>query len=420
MSSRSLRPTVGGGPLLGAPRPGAFLRALLTKYRPRYWRRWLRQLTRQGEVLLPLPVDPVKPDLFLPHAPIAVGDRVSPLPTDLGLLDDLAYEWQGQRKTVADFLDSTETDVVLFVHNGTVVGQWCANGWSVDRPHQGWSTTKSFVSSAVGRAFDQGLIDLDDPIERHIPALIGTAWAGTTIRNILLMRSGVYWDEHTEKLTDNTQVLQWRDHIVDNATRGRRGKTRNDFLASLPRVMPQGQQFVYNSAGTQVLAWMVESVYDEPLADVLARQLWQPMGMEAPANIVTDRTGAALGSQGLYAVPRDFARLGELFRRSGVTAAGERVLSAEWVRLATTGMLPARDADDTADVGYGFQWWSGATPDGFQANGFLGQFITVSPDAELTGVRLAHTLQLTRRLQFGGQGKAEWQTLFRAVVDRVG
>ncbi|MFT4044858.1 MAG: serine hydrolase, partial [Gordonia sp. (in: high G+C Gram-positive bacteria)] len=165
-----------------------------------------------------------------------------------------------------------------------------------------------------------------------------------------------------------------------------------------------------------VLAWLVESVYDEPLADVLSRQLWQPMGMEAPANIVTDRTGAALGSQGLYAVPRDFARLGELFRRGGITADGERVLSEEWVRLATTGMLPARDADDTVDVGYGFQWWSGATPDGFQANGFLGQFITVSPDARLTGVRLAHTLQLTRRLRFGGQGKAEWQTLFRAVA----
>ncbi|MFT4200477.1 serine hydrolase domain-containing protein [Gordonia sp. (in: high G+C Gram-positive bacteria)] len=419
MSSRSLRATVQGGSLLGAPRFGAFLRALLTKYRPRYWGRWLRQLTRYDAVLLPLPVDPVKPDLFLPHAPIAVGDRTSPLPTETGALADLGYEWQGQRKSVTDFLDSTETDVVLFVHDGAVVGQWFANGWSADRPHQGWSTTKSFVSSAVGRAFDQGLIGLDDPIERHLPALTDTAWAGTTIRNILLMRSGVYWDEHTEKLGENTQVRQWRDHIVDNITGGRRGRTRNEFLAALPRVAPQGQRFTYNSANTQVLAWLLETVYDEPFNVVLSRQLWQPMGMEAPANIVTDRTGAALGSQGLYATPRDFARLGELLRRGGMTADGERVLSDEWVRLATTGMLPARDADDTHDVGYGFQWWSGATPDGFQANGFLGQFITVDPQARLTGVRLAHTLQLTRRLRFAGQGKAEWQTLFRAAADSL-
>ncbi|QVI23973.1 serine hydrolase [Nocardia tengchongensis] len=150
------------------------------------------------------------------------------------------------------------------------------------------------------------------------------------------------------------------------------------------------------------------------------QQLWQPAGMEASADIMTDRVGAAVASEELFARPRDFVRLGELMRNGGRTPDGRRIVSEQWIAAATTGMKPASDAGDDTVGGYGFQWWSGATPDGFQANGFQGQYITVAPSACVTGVRLAHTLQLSTDLKFAGQGNDEWHALYRAVLARLG
>lgn len=413
---------VQGGKLLGLPPlPELAAGAAATYASPDYWANYVREVVSNNTILLPLPVDVVKPDLVLPHAPVAAGGYVSALPEAPAELGSVTYEWAGATKTVADFVRDSGTDAIEFVHNGVLVGEYFANGWSAGTAHNGWSTTKSFVSTLVGIAIDQGRVrSVADPIEVYVPELSGTAWQGVTIENLLRMRSGVHWDEHTEELGENTQVLQWIDLALDYYTDGQAGQTRNEFLKSLPRVEPQGTRFNYNSANTQVLAWLVESVYHQPFHQVLSEQLWQPAGMAAGADIMTDRTGAAIASQALFAQPRDFARLGELLRNGGRTPEGRQVVSAGWVAAATTGMLPAKDAGDTEVGGYGYQWWNGATPDGFQANGFQGQFITVSPAACLTGVRLAHTLQLSTELEFGGQGKAEWHAVYRAVLDRLG
>ncbi|MEU6587381.1 serine hydrolase, partial [Nocardia sp. NPDC046763] len=160
--------------------------------------------------------------------------------------------------------------------------------------------------------------------------------------------------------------------------------------------------------------------YGQPFNEILAQQLWQPAGMEASADIMTDRTGSAVASEELFARPRDFARFGELMRNGGSTPDGRRIVSGEWVTAATATLLPATDAGDTEPGGYGYQWWSGATPDGFQANGFQGQYITVSPAGCLTGVRLAHTVQFNGEGDFAGQGNAEWHALYRAVLQELG
>ncbi|MFF0636153.1 serine hydrolase domain-containing protein [Nocardia sp. NPDC004151] len=410
-----------GGRLLGVPPlPDVIAGSAASLSSPEFWSNYVREIVVDNKVLLPIPIDVVKPDVALPHAPIAAGTAAALPPAPVDLLG-VTYEWAGGTKTVADFLNDSGTDVIVFAHNGSLVAQYFANGWSGDTAHQAWSTTKSFVSTLVGIAVDQHLIaSLDDPIERYIPELTGTAWQGATVRNLLEMRSGIRWDEHTEDLSQNTQVTQWIDMSLDYYTEGGSGKTRDEFLKSLPADRAPGVAFNYSSADTQVLAWMLESVYHQPFNQVLSEQLWRPVGMEAPADIMTDRTGAAIASEALFARPRDFVRLGELMRNGGRTPEGRQVVSPQWVTAATTGMKPASDAGDAAVGGYGFQWWSGATPDGFQANGFQGQYVTVAPSDCVTGVRLAHTLQLSTDGEFAGQGNDEWHALYRAVLARLG
>ncbi|MFE2999574.1 serine hydrolase [Nocardia sp. NPDC059246] len=75
---------------------------------------------------------------------------------------------------------------------------------------------------------------------------------------------------------------------IRTSRNARRRLLRHEFLKSLPGVEPQGVHFNYNSANTQVLAWLLEKVYDQPFNEILSQQLWQPAGMEAcPAGCLT-------------------------------------------------------------------------------------------------------------------------------------
>lgn len=387
---------------------------------PEYWFNWVHEALDHNKWLLPLPTDVVKPDVVLPHSEVDKGSYVSAMPEDNQNLGSVTYSWEGRTKTVSDFLRDSESDELLFMKNGTVEGEFFANGWTQNDAHQGWSTTKSFVSTLVGEALAQGRISsLDDPIDKYVPELANTAWKGTTIRNLLTMRSGIKWDEEAENLSDNTQFTEWIDLALDYYTNGKLGQTRNEYISSLPRVAPQGTEFNYNSANPQILAWMLEKLYGQKFNTILSQQLWQPLGMQKAGSIMVDRQGDAIASEELFATDRDFARLGELWRNGGRTSRGHQLLSQAYITAATTSMQPAKDTGDTKMGGYGYLWWSGATTDGYQADGFQGNYITVAPSAGMTGVRLAHTIQFDNKLQVDGMGNQEWHAVYNAVLAKL-
>ena len=201
------------------------------------------------------------------------------------------------------------------------------------------------------------------------------------------MESGVHWDEGTPVLVVNTQVEQWVQLGLDLFSEGNLGQTRNAFLASLPNVYEQGTEFRYNSGNTQVLAWLTEVLYDAEYNEVLSELLWAPMGTQAPAVMTSDRVGDVVASHGLFGLPYDFARFGELLRNGGVTPEGHRILSTEWVDAMTT-------MTEVSGGAYGLQTWSarGVADNAYTASGFQGQKITVAPSSCFTGVRLSHAL----------------------------
>lgn len=425
-AAQQMAPVDPNEPVFAAPAPAdlALGRADVVMD-PAYWFNIVAELADNGAAWLPTPIDLVRPEMYLPTARVDNGATVSPLPSAPRDLLDTTYEWNGRTKTLKEFLTTTETDAVLFVHNGEIVAEHYANGWSADVRHQPWSVTKSFVSALIGIAVDEGRVaSVQQPITAYIPELVGTAWDGVTIQNLLEMESGVHWDEGTPVLAQNTQVQQWIEMALDHHTGGAAGMTRNEFLKSLPKVYEQGTRFSYNSGNTQVLAWLLETVYGQPFNKIISAKLWKPAHMAGDAYVMTDRVGDAVASQGLYARSHDFARFGELFRHGGRTPGGAQVVPEAWVTESTT-------MNSVSGGQYGYQWWVGARPGGYTASGFEGQKITVQPDQCVTGVRLAHQLGADVR---GGDdpfspgayrfevemGGAEWFAVFRAVADRLG
>lgn len=393
---------------------------------PDYWTSYVYDAAVNGHVNLPYPADPVKPEAYLPNVRVADGRYVSTLPVKRRNLANITYGWNGGRKTIKQFIRTTRTDGIVLVRRGRVVGEWYANGYSPAQRHQPWSVTKTFVAAVVGVALDEGRIrSLQDPIHRYLPRLRGTAWDGVTIENLLQMESGVHWDEGTPVLALNTQVQQWVELALDLYTGGTAGKTRNDFLASLPASYEQGTKFSYNSGNTQVLAWLTEKLYRADFNKVLSDKLWKPMGAGGDAVMTADRVGGVVASHGLFARPRDFARFGELLRNGGRTPEGRRVLSRSWVKAMTT-------MTKVSGGTYGYQTWAHpiAGKGAYSASGFQGQKITVVPGACLTAVRMSHALggrirdgEVTDPDAYAFDTEfyaTEWQTMLRAVAKKLG
>src|SRR5260370_364720 len=57
------------------------------------------------------------------------------------------------------------------------------------------SVTKAFVGTALAILGDQGKIDLQKPVEYYLPELKGSGWAGTQLRDVADMRSGMEGSE---------------------------------------------------------------------------------------------------------------------------------------------------------------------------------------------------------------------------------
>ena len=153
------------GPVVGTPPPGDAVQGWLEGWTdPDYWSSYVHDAAN-GHVNVPYPVDPVKPEAYLPNVPVGDGSYVSPLPVAHRDLSDITYTYGGQTKTIKQFVRTTRTDQVVLVHDGVVVGEFYANGFTRHTRHQAWSVTKTFVAAVVGIARQEGLIDsLGDPI----------------------------------------------------------------------------------------------------------------------------------------------------------------------------------------------------------------------------------------------------------------
>ena len=366
---------------------------------PVHWEKKLQD-TADGEVaVLLLPIDATTAIVVLPTEVVESDPDARPMPERRVDLRGVSYEVNGHQRTVEQYMADGATNAVAFVHDGTYVFDAYQNGFTPDTRHQFWSATKSVTTALVGIAVEDGLVEsIHDPIERYIPDAAGTAWEGTTVEDLLQMESGIYWVDVPVHQPEELVLMG-----LDFHTNGLLGMTRDEYLLRLTRVSAPGVHHRYNSADTQMLAWLLENVYDDSYSRILSEKLWRPAGMESDALVMVDREGHAFASMGLFATAKDAARFGELFRNGGRNLDGEQVVPEAWV---------AASSDYSAAGGpRGYQWapWS----HGYSAVGFGHQRIAVAPDLAMTGIRFGNDPVDTI-------ASKEWEALYLAVADALG
>ena len=285
-----------------------------------------------------------------------------------------------------------ELHSLMVVRHGSVVAEGWAAPFAPDRLHEFFSLSKSFTSTAVGFAVADGLFGLDDLVVDHFadeaPAEPDENLRRMRVRHLLTMTTG--------NADDPT------DRVVQT------GNWVKAFLAE-PVEHEPGTFFVYNTAGTHMLAALVQKVTGERLLDYLGPRLFEPLGIEG-ATWQQSPGGVDFGGSGMSGTTEDIAVFGQLYLQDGVWD-GVRILPEGWVAEATRAQVP-NDGNPDVDwaQGYGYQFWRGRHGS-FRGDGAFGQYCVVLPEQDVVVVTTSGVGEMH------GQLALVWEHLLPGLSD---
>ena len=293
---------------------------------------------------------------------VAAGSQPMPLPPwpPLKLPLDIDAYMSGQR-----------SGALLIVHDGKLRLERYGLGFEAGGRWTSFSVAKSMTSTLVGAALRDGHIrSMDDKVSDYIAQMKGSAYDDVSIRQLLMMTSGVRWNE--DYADPNSDVARFNNHQPEDGV-----DATASYLRRLPREAPAGTRWHYSTGETNLVGILVAHATKKNLADYLTEKVWAPVGMQQPATWLLSRSGKEISGCCVQAAPRDFARFG-LFILNGARVNGQSIVPDGWLTQATT----ERIAIGQPGRGYGYQWWT-YTDGSFAARGIFGQGIFIDPKRRL-------------------------------------
>ncbi|MET7836016.1 serine hydrolase domain-containing protein [Micromonospora sediminicola] len=125
------------------------------------------------------------------------------------------------------------------------------------------SVTKTFTATLVLQCRDDGLLDLDDPIGRHLNL---PAHGELTVRRLLSHTAGLQREPHGD-VWDSLRAPAVDELLAD--------------LTRVERVLPTGRRFHYSNLGMALLGELVARRRGGSWAEVLAERVLDPLGLTA-------------------------------------------------------------------------------------------------------------------------------------------
>jgi len=347
-------------------------------------------------------------DRLFPTRRVAPSDDPRPLRKATRQLGDVRFIDSGRVHGLDEYLRGNRVGALLVLKDGAVAHEQYLLG---NTPRTRWmsmSVAKSITSTLIGAAIHDGAIgSVDDPVTRYVPSLTGSAYDGVSIRDVLMMSSGVQWDEtYTDPRSDRRRLLEAQISQIPGSALA--------VMAKLLRAALPGTRNTYSTGETQVAAEILHGAVTRPLATYLSERIWQPMGMEAEARWWLDSpNGIEIGGSGISATLRDYGRFGQFMLDDGVVD-GVRFLPAGWAKEAGS----AKSLRDGTVLPYGYLWWipqsAAATRDGaYVAEGIHGQFVYVNPATRIVIVVWSALPKPT------GGGVFDDMIVFNAIVEAL-
>ncbi|MDB5450527.1 MAG: beta-lactamase, partial [Phenylobacterium sp.] len=237
------------------------------------------------------------------------GKAVHPLPMAARQIEP-TFTYLGKSWSVDDYMTAYKVSGVLVLKDGKVVLERYGVGRKPTDRWTSFSVAKSVTSTLVGAAIQDGKLKLTDPVTRYIPELRGSAYEGTSVRDLITMSSGVKWNEdYTDPKSD---VAQAGTTVLEPGV-----DPMVSYLRRLPRAHPPGTTFNYNTGETDLVGVLVSNAVGKSLSDYASEKLWKPYGMARDAVWVTDPGGHERGVCCISMTLRDYARVGQFVLDGG-------------------------------------------------------------------------------------------------------
>lgn len=249
----------------------------------------------------------------------------------------------------------------IIIKDGYIIAEW-GEPFRVDMTH---SVTKTFLSSTVGIAYDQGIIrDVHDKVDAYMAPILMASFDGNQFKAdkfksekvVELFKSdhnsNITWDHLLRQTSDWEGTLFGKPDWADRPDRDRTTwLTRKRF--------EPGTEWEYNDVRVNVLALAAMNVIREPLPVFLKEHMmdkigasptWRWQGYETSWVVIDGQlmqsvSGGGHWGGGMFISARDQARLGLLTLHEG-NWNGEQIISKEWIELSKT---PTK-----TNTGYGY------------------------------------------------------------------
>ena len=348
------------------------------------WNRWSFQNVRQ----------------ILPTSEVWRGDgEVNHFPRKPKELGGIKFKsTEGSIETIQNWIDTSYTDGILVMHQGSIVFEQYHNNMNPRSLHLSQSMAKSIVGSVAGILIGRGQLDTEALISTYLPELEKTAWKGATLRQVLDMTTGVRYVEDYEALDSDIAVtdIAMTDIASGWKLRGA-GVDAPDcmwdqILGLTETTRAHGELFQYRSIETDVLAHCLERVTQTRLAELVSQEIWQPLGCEESASFTVDPAGYALADGGFNATLRDYARFGQMLLDDGKVN-GKSIVAKSWIddiQNADHSLFAEPYTQAAPNGGYRNQFWiEDVDKKSFMARGVFGQLIYVDPAHQMVVVKLS-------------------------------
>lgn len=226
------------------------------------------------------------------------------------------------------------------------------------------SISKQFASEAVMLLVEDGKINLDDPINKYLPANAPETWQKITVRDLL---------NHTSGLKDWTEVKEFsyrREYSAEEFV---------DLVKPFPVLFEPKNNWSYSNTNLPLIGIIVEKASGKTFEDFVVERIFRPLNFPTirfkhQEDVVPNR---ATG----YVLRNDVWKNGEPFRPKVIAASGGVLASAvdlaRWWEAVLNGrvvkqtslaeMLKPSKLNDGRNVTHGFAFFTNT----FNGNKFI-------------------------------------------------
>ncbi|HMV84589.1 MAG TPA: serine hydrolase [Blastocatellia bacterium] len=254
----------------------------------------------------------------------------------------------------------------LLIRNGRLIAESYFYPYDGKTPHDIASVTKPITATLIGLAIAQGKIE---SVKQPMLSL----FAGRNVANV---------DERKQRVAVE-HLLTMSSGLACKAQAGEptlwemlSAADNTQFMLDLPMVADPGSNYVYCSGGMHLLSSALKQRTGMNAEAFARKNLFAPLGI---TNLIWPRDAQQVshGFGNLHLLPRDMAKLGQLFLDGGRWQ-GKQIIPADWLKEATRSHIKTGGAG-TSDYGYGWRVPTNGGAVAFEAGGRGGQQISVLP-----------------------------------------